>query len=181
MKLGGGSIPDMSVFKNLQALDLSQNAFTGIHDTFAPLAGSLIYLNLRQNPFANIPFPSSILTLSKLRTLALDQTNIVGAMPDLEPLTSLDVCGIPGTACINYVNGDVFKRAQPAPCSSNTADGVFADLTAHNLYSLVSDENLHAPLPTFIFNTRRYLHNLRPLLHPLDLPTPDDQFIGLHR
>ncbi|KAJ3190528.1 Double-strand break repair protein mre11a, partial [Irineochytrium annulatum] len=116
-------IPDaVGSLTNLKQLDLSWNGFTTITNNWTGLT-NLQYLDIQSNLFNAQSFPSSLLTLKNLDYLTFDDSSMSGPMPSLEGLTNLRTCSVAQSLCINYVDAQAFKEAQPAACRNTSNQG----------------------------------------------------------
>ncbi|KAJ3175114.1 hypothetical protein HK101_010761 [Irineochytrium annulatum] len=125
--LAAGPLPDVSGLAALRYLNLANNSFTSVADTFYPLAGTLTALIISHNQqlFSNSVFPTSISRLTKLNILYFDDTGYTGPAPDLSPLTALTNCAVSNSSCISYANRQDFITAQPAACSTPPPDDLY--------------------------------------------------------
>ncbi|KAL1533813.1 receptor protein-tyrosine kinase CEPR2-like [Salvia divinorum] len=99
-----GSVPDLSMLTNLEALDLSLNSFTGPFPGWVGSLTGLVSLVLGQNSYDEDEIPPSIGKLKKLQWLFLANSSLRGEIPEsifeLEALGTLDIC-------INKITGRI--------------------------------------------------------------------------
>ncbi|KAJ8759489.1 hypothetical protein K2173_007102 [Erythroxylum novogranatense] len=92
-----GVIPDLSMLKMLEHLDLSGNFFTGGFPNWVGNLTGLVGLGLARNEFDEGEIPDAIGNLRNLSRLALSRCNLRGEIPEsifeLKELDMLDISG----------------------------------------------------------------------------------------
>ncbi|KAJ3101191.1 hypothetical protein HDU97_001603 [Phlyctochytrium planicorne] len=112
-----GRLPDLSVFKRLERIELGENFFSEMDDVFKPIASKITYLSMHENRVMKSDFPQSIGDMTNIKDILMFN-RFGGQLPDFSALTKLETCQVnqnPGL-CIPYANRADYIAAQPKPC-----------------------------------------------------------------
>ncbi|XP_038715577.1 receptor-like protein kinase 7 [Tripterygium wilfordii] len=99
-----GSFPDVSSLSELQYLYLNQSGFTDFPWRSLTNMTGLVSLSVGDNPFDQTPFPTEVVTLTKLNWLYMSNCSIEGTIPpeigNLTELVNLELSD-------NYLSGEI--------------------------------------------------------------------------